>query len=518
MVRAAALASLLLATTASADVMSAHSDSVSVTLYHTRAADMDDLTRGYTSDKEAFGFITETRELDLPAGPSVIRFSDVASTIVPESASIKGLPQNPAEQDFDYDLLSPGALLAHSIGETVHLVRTDEKNGKETDQPVLIRAAASGAVLDNGGKIEALHCGGPAERLVFDRIPSGLMATPTLSARVTVPQAGHYTVKLSYIATGMNWAANYVARINPDGKTLALSGWITLANFSDTSFHDAQTEVVAGHLNTTGDDRPNRAQAESVTPKCWPLSVDWGTPVMSDVLRRRLEGRYPQVGLYSSSPVTAVSSEIDPRALGDYKLYPLPVATTVAARQTKQVQFLDLHEVKFERIYAYASMLNKDDTSNVLGLAIAEYRLQNLDTNGLGKPLPAGEISITEPRANATPVFIGENSVDDSPVGAEVNIDTGGTFDVHVDRRIVSSETRGTGDAQRVRDKIEIAIENDKPISIPFELWQDLRWDGARILTEDRPHVTDKGSALWRFPLAPGERVVVHYTVEYPKN
>ncbi len=71
---------------------------------------------------------------------------------------------------------------------------------------------------------------------------------------VLSPTAGRYTVKLSYIAADMNWSADYVARVNADGKTLDLTGWITLVNATDTSFANAPTEVVAGHLNLTGDD------------------------------------------------------------------------------------------------------------------------------------------------------------------------------------------------------------------------------------------------------------------------
>ena len=49
--------------------------------------------------------------------------------------------------------------------------------------------------------------------------------------------------------------------------------------------------------------------------------------------------------------VTAEKRSIDPRKLDDYKLYPLPEPTTLAAQQTKQVQFLDQSAIPFERLY-----------------------------------------------------------------------------------------------------------------------------------------------------------------------
>ena len=44
---------------------------------------------------------------------------------------------------------------------------------------------------------------------------------------------------------------------------------------------------------------------------------------------------------------------IEARDLGDLKQYPLPDATDVAAKQSKQIQFLDQAAVPFERIYGY---------------------------------------------------------------------------------------------------------------------------------------------------------------------
>lgn len=247
------LAAVLLAlalTSAKADVVSQRPDAVSVTLY-------DGGTDGSLSglsiwSSRYFGFISETRVVDLPAGRSTIRFRDVASSLVPESVRIEGLPDGSVERNFDYNLLGPRSLLEHSVGRTVHVVRTDPKTGKETREDAVVRATSQGAILDAGGRIEALHCGGPPERLEFDEVPAGLTDAPTYAIAANVATAGRYTIKLTYIAMGMGWSANYVAHIHPDGRALDLAGWVTLANVGDTSFRDAPVDVVAGRLNDDG--------------------------------------------------------------------------------------------------------------------------------------------------------------------------------------------------------------------------------------------------------------------------
>jgi len=526
-VKALAAAALLLAGAAHADIVSPAPDSVAVAIYHSGDVDTRELING-SDGWDAFGFVVETRTLDLPAGPSTVQFRGVASTIVPESARIEGLPGGGGERNFDYDLLSPGSLLEHSVGKEVQLVRTDRKTGKESTQTAIVRAASGGAVLDIGGKLEALHCGGPPERLVFDEIPQGLTGTPTLSVRTQVPVAGRYTVRLAYIAMKMNWSADYVARVDPDGGTLSLTGWITLANFSDTSFHDVPAQVIAGNPRTTGADRAVEAQARWIAPQCWPLDIDWSTwpsfppppppppPPMGLVESVVVTGsRIPQRGVYASSPLTAVVEDF-----GDYKLYTVPVRTEVASHQTKQVAFLDLHDVKFERAYVYAVPVDwSDDMFREPEPAHVRYRLHNTDEAGLGKPLPGGTMSVIDGDGRGGSVFVGQARLWDTPIGLPVTIDTGDALAVRVLPRIASRETSGKGRDARNRDKVEVEIANDMGKPAAFELSLSPALDGTQIVEEDTAHILDdEGKATWKLTLATGERRIFHYTVDYPNR
>src|SRR3546814_4700552 len=104
-------------------------------------------------------------------------------------------------------------------------------------------------VLQTADGFEGLRCSGLPETLVYDSIPAGLSAKPTLSVTTRSPEATTADVTLTYLATGFDWAANYVARVNGDGKTLDLFGWLTVATSKDVSFADSQLLAVAGHVN-----------------------------------------------------------------------------------------------------------------------------------------------------------------------------------------------------------------------------------------------------------------------------
>jgi hypothetical protein len=441
--------------------------------------------------------------------------------MVPQSAAVQGLPGRIAEQNFDYDLLSPGSLLAKSIGDTVHLVRTNPKTGAGSETPAIVRTGPNGAMLEIGGKLEALHCDALPEKLVFDSVPEGLTDTPTLSLRAVAPVAGHYTVKLSYVATALNWNADYVARIAPDGKTLDLSGWITLANFGETSFPHVPLDVVAGRLNTTGDDVPDDPLAPGLRPACWPTNIDWakhGLAALAPLLLPPPPPPPPPPAPYGgveSVVVTAEKREIVARKLGDYKLYPLPEPTTLAAQQTKQVQFLDQRAIPFEKLYTDAlSGTDFDEARSDIVAATVTLHFENNRAAGLGKPLPAGAVSVQAPDGDGDPVFLGQNGILDTPENLPVEITAGRAMDVEIAHSIAKSETIGEKDKRRVRTTIDVAISNGKPVPIAFEFSHGLYNDWAHIVSESAPHTMKKNRPMWRFTIAAGGHVTLEYTVE----
>lgn len=523
MKRCLAALALVCAPPAGAAGVSPRPDSITLTIYHDYQEDTAGLARD-SADKyilqSGIAFITETRRVEIPAGDSTIEFRGVASTIVPQTADINGLPAGILERNFDYDLLSPGSLLAKSVGQTVTLVRTDPATGKRSEQVAVVRSAPNGTMLDINGKFEALKCSGLPEKLVFTKTPDGLHDTPTLSVRTHAAKSGRYTVKLSYIATGIYWSADYVARIRPDGHSLDLSGFITLSNFSSTSFPNIPVEVVAGNVGETGEDSPVDSAQPHVEETCWPTNIDWATRmlrIVSAVGQQEIRPPPPPPAPGQGGPVETVvvtGSRIPSSTLGDYKLYALPERTSVAARETKQVQFLDQRDVQFERVYAYYV---DESEREVSAPADAFLRLQNKKAEGLGLPLPGGTVSVEE-QGPTGPLLAGQANFTDKSEGLPVEIDFTDAINVRVRQRITEHRTIGSGKLKVSQDDFEIAVENDKPVAIAFELGQPLYETGMRVVAEDAAHTIEPGGAFWHFTLKPGEVRLVHYTIESPAD
>ena len=507
---------LLLALAAAADgppasVVSDAPSAASLTIYRDpaqglRALIADDEGMDDAPVAEGLALITETRTVEIPAGRSRIRFHGVADTMVPQTAALQGLPGVVIERNEDYDLLTPGALVVHSIGETVRAVQTDRR--RVTDRRAVIRSGPDGVLLDFDGKIEALGCGGPPTRLVFDRVPASLADKPTFSVLADAPAAGHYVVKLSYLATGFTWSADYVARLKPDGRTLDLIGWLTLSNASSASFGQAPTEVVAGELTRDQDTVPPEVSPIALKRGCWGArSGRYAAypPLPVPPVERRIEDSKPVIEELVVTGARRMARQGD---LGDYKLYTLPEPTTVAARQTKQVLFLDQKDVRFERIYAYRFEVGQDEDDPPAPTVV--LRLRNEVAQGLGKPLPSGVVSVMEP-GQGGPILVGEQRVKDTPVGLPLELEVGRAMDIAVVPRL----TRVSGADGETRAEVSVSLVNAKPVPVTVEYRQAIEGRDFRVVTETQPHGGKAGEPLWTLKLAPGQKAELRYLFRY---
>src|SRR6185503_13820764 len=190
--------------------------------------------------------VQDTRQLDIPAGRSRQEFPDVSAQIRPETVTLSGAGVGIVEQNFDFDLLSPQALMQKAVGETITLVRTNPATGAEVRERARALAANGGVVLQIGERIEVLRDDGLPVRVIFDRVPENLRARPTLSVTVQSERAGRRPVTLTYLSAGLGWSADYVALFDEANGRMDVQGWITLTNNSGTPYVNANTLLVAG--------------------------------------------------------------------------------------------------------------------------------------------------------------------------------------------------------------------------------------------------------------------------------
>ncbi|HEY1073343.1 DUF4139 domain-containing protein [Brevundimonas sp.] len=497
---------------AQTESVSARPDAATVVIYRDQPVDtvalMEQSRQPWNRlDREGLALIVETRTVDLPAGEGIIRFRGLATGVVPQSAVLEGLPAHVVERNADFDLLSPASLMEKSVGEVVRVVRTNPATGEQVEKAAVVRAGAQGTVLEIDGRFEALDCSGQTERIIFDRVPEGLGDQPVLSVRTRAERAGRHTVTLAYLATGLQWSADYVARLDPTDGTLDLTGWLTLANFGGTGFPDAPVQVVAGTLRKDAGTVPVEPLLRYPRNNCWPQgTTTYGSGLEPTYKQDRMEYGPPPPPPPPAPPVMAMRAAVEDIVvtgsriarqgeLGDYKIYTLPEPTTVAARQTKQVRFLEREGVAYERLYR-AGVLNADDESRPTEIVL---KLKNEESAGLGLPLPGGSVAVMQPDGAGGVLLAGQDRFVDKGVGLPVRLTFGESPDVRVQTRLVKSNRTTRGALTTARSEVETTVTNARSEPVTVELVAGAAMQrGFRIRSQSlRSRIDDTGYPVW---------------------
>lgn len=391
--------------------------------------------------------VQDKRQVELEGGRQRLEFADVSAQIRPETVSLAATGITIVEQNFDFDLLTPGKLMEKAVGSVVTIVRVNPATGQETREQAQVLATNGGVVLKIGDRIEVLRDDGLPVRVIFDKVPDNLRARPTLSVTVNGARKGAQPATLNYLTSGLGWRADYVALYDDTSSKIDVQGWVTLTNSSGTTYDNAQTTLVAG------------------------------SPMRAD------DYQGPQYGRQQPRPklVEAGTETGDRERLGDFYLYPLAERTTIANMQTKQVSFLDVHGVPAEHGYEFRNywMGTEEEPQS----AKTVYRFSTGSAKGLGDQLPAGVLRFYMRDKKGDPQFIGESTIDHTPMGSTLSLSTGDAFDVKVKPVVEKREKLGE---RSWRTSMRYTLTNAGPKAVTVRLQQDGLWGDTRILTESQ--------------------------------
>lgn len=463
--------------------------STSVTVYR----DSDRVSGSFELDwLEGYALITEKRHVALPAGEAVVRFEGVADGMIAVSAVVSGLPGRVEEKNRNAKLLSPASLLDGSLGNRVHIRRTNPATGEVTESDAIVRSGADGAVvLQTHRGAEALRCSGLPETLTYDTVPSGLLAKPSFSIHTNTRDATEADVTLTYLAAGFDWGASYVATVAEDGKTLDLSAWLTVANGNGATFKQAQLMAVAGTPNRTRDlglaaeDQPS----PQLAMKCWPMDSTSTHPptampgsqsheeITVTTMKRSVDGFLDMLG---PSPVGVAAQE----NIGDLKLYHVPVLVDVLPNSQKQVALLEKNHVPLTRIYA--AKVYPGQKARISAPLTIVLRMQNEARHGLGLPLPSGGVIVMQ-KQRGVDLLLANGQMADKAVGEKVEITAGVSDQLRIEQRILSV----TAEERHFR----VTLTNALGASVPVEL-KVPRFDGYDLVLPAKL-VAKGGDHLW---------------------
>jgi hypothetical protein len=427
------------------------------------------------NDGEAL--VRDTRSLPLHAGHNKIAFRDVAASIRPETTSVRALSGGGftlLEQNYEFDLLTPAALLRKYVGKEVTVIHTNQATGAETSEKATVLATNEGVVLRYADRIETDVSG----RIAFGSVPATLRDRPTLSLLLDSERGGNQDIELMYLANQISWKADYIANVNASGDHMQLNGWVTLTNQSGTAFENARLQLVAGTLNRV------RQQRDMY-------------------LERKV--------MVASAPAAQPMQE---EKLGDYHLYTLDRPTTILENQTKQVALLSAADIPVKREYVLQSdnmywWYQGSHPEIQKGLKPSVYLRFDNKGGDLGIPLPAGTMRVYMKDSNGGAQLVGEDAIAHTAKNEKVGLRLGEAFDITADR--VQTDYKSLSSrASQSSYKIEIRNADSKPVTVTVR--EPLFGDWT-IIRQTQSHIKESsGSAVWQVKVPAEGKTVLEYT------
>ena len=405
----------------------------------------------YNSDRT---LVKDRRRVTLPPGECALAFREVSARIRPETALLSGGPAI-LEQNFEYDLLTPEALLHKYVGREVGIVRQHPTGGEDLpERRARVLSAAEGVVLEVGGRIETRVPG----RIIYPDVPANLRDRPTLGTLVANEADGPQEVELSYLSGGLSWKADYVAELADDEQSLNLNGWVTLENESGASYRNARLQLV------------------------------W-----------------------------AYSLPMEEETVLEYHLYTLGRPTTINDNQQKQVALLQVRNVRARKrllLRGGGSWYNRlaplEDTLSV----DVQLEIENEKEQGLGLPIPAGVVCVYKKDSREQLQFVGEARVGHTPDKGTIRLHLCKAFDVTAARRQTDfEELAGDLENDQFISSHEITVKNAKDAPVQVQVIESVP-SISEIRQESVPHTKENACDVsWLLDVPAKGRTVLTYTL-----
>lgn len=421
-----------------------------------------------------FAMVKERRTMNLGAGASVVKFPEVAATIVPESvqfSSLRPVGARVLEQNYEFDLVSASKLLDKYIDRQISIVGRD---GSLTNGTLLSSDSAQ-VVLSNDEGIHMIPRVNNIKDIRFSSLPEGLLTRPTLVWKVRAAKSGEHLVKVAYRANSINWRVDYRAVAATDEKTMDLAGWVTINNQTGTTFNDAGLKLMAGDLHLAEEGTVRRGESRR---------------------GREVHGKGSGRGFAEKS-------------FTEYHLYTLGRRTTLGNAQTKQIELINVDGIPVTKRYLF-----RPDFGNRVGV-ILQFKNSKETCKGLGVPLPKGPFRVYLADTDDQNEFVGSDNIDHTPKDELVRIRIGYAFDLTAERVQTANRRKAGVDWNEQDWKVTLRNHKDRPLKIVVEEPLDgyLNW---KILKQSHEY-TKKDFRTLNFEVevpANGETTFT-YTVEY---
>jgi hypothetical protein len=468
---------------------------------------------------QGFALVKTKVQLELSKGLNEIEYSDITAHLEPESVILDNLDNSfkVLEQNYFSEPLTEKLLLSYYEGKTIEFetYADDEKEivkGKiirsgyvphysawSQYNPVYAQRQRSLSIPQNQSTIievdNKLRFSLPGKPL-FPELTDDSILKPVLKWKINSDKKHTINTDLSYITQGMKWKADYNVIFPETENIVNITGWVTIENHSGKNFDNVNIKLMAGDVNKiqTGGYQRNLM-----------MSMDYSG--------------------YQPASVTEKSFD-------EYHLYNLNTITDLKDREMKQIEFLNVENIKAEQVLVYDGLKinynnyrhytidrirnDRNYGTEYNSKVMVKYEFENIKKNNLGLPLPKGQVRLYRKDNDDNKLeFIGEDLIDHTPENKKISIYTGDAFDLTGKR--IRTNYHIESNRNYLTETFEITLNNSKNKDVIVKVVEHLyRGKNWKIMDNSLMYKkTDSKTIEFMVKLNSKSSEKISYTVEY---
>lgn len=423
-------------------------------------------------------YITDSRKLELTEPAGSVRFKDVSPFLQPDSIAIHSeKPLTVTRCHYQPPQMQINRLLQNYIGKEVKVWKEDNNHILSWQVPFtakLLGFEQGKTILEKDSQVFFSS----SDNILLPDYDGKLNLRSLLRWEYEIKEEDSDEIRVSYLADGLDWKADYQITLPEQGNEASLQGWMTIDNKGTYNYPDARIQVIAGTIHRTRRPQPQRA--------------------MMDFAAARAE----------SAPV------IDEQPLYDYYSYSIPDRVSLHPQQSTQIPFMQTEKFDITREYLVISRDRHQYRSSHPEeeyLPVNNYLFfENTRNNNLGRPMPEGIVRFFQEDSGGERIFIGEDRILQTPIDETVRLQTGQAFDLRAQRR----QTEYNRISQNIYETTwEVTLRNRKKEPVTMGVIENFPSSWTILDSSHEYTKVDAFTVRYDIDVPEGEEILLQYRV-----
>jgi len=407
--------------------------------------------------------INEIRTVEIEKGTNTIALPMITVGVIPGSVELEILkPSSIGTQfvSFSQDLFDLTKYWRSRIGEEVELFLKDDS---VATIGVLKQVNDKHLFLEPTGKENSIQLikRSDLKEIAIENIPAEMVMEPSFLWKYKSSKNGKAKIRLKYLSRNISWNGEHNVKINEDKAEVY--GSFVVENHSGVSLPYDKLILVGGAIHLAGD-------------------------------KRRVDRLNPKPG--------AIINDSDSQ-FGDVRRWIVEEKGLLHSGHSSVITLIDENNQAVDRSYIYDATIFDDRVSSHIKLT-------------LDSAFPGGKVRIHE-KLGKEVLFIGEDKIDDTPAGSEMNLNIGQVFDLSAER--IRKQEVGTSEGGTSQTfTVILGNSSNKKVNITVleRLFGDWEISNADVDGSAVSHtIKDARTASFEVPVPAGKTVNLNYEIRY---